>query len=308
MKSEENIPLETDPQLTQDSVRDQRKSPQGNPKHTSYRSIDFSKFSAIRVGPVADVYMIDRFDYPEDAYLIGSANNLLVGPQHPPLMKLSKAFDYIKTEENRLYIGAATPGGKIVSFCKKHDIANFEFVAHLPGTLGGMLQMNAGLKEYEIFNHLHSIRFKNGYRLREQIRYGYRKTDINEVAFEGVFEIEKGFDPAKIEMFKAMRSNQPHDPSAGSFFKNPPCDYAGRLIEAVGLKGYRIGGMAFSDRHANFMVNLGGGTFDEAIELMQLAQKKVYERFGIWLENEVAIIDNRFMGRNNPSKPPRTEL
>jgi len=266
-----------------------------------FKTIDFARFSSIRVGPVADVYMIDTFDYPEDAYLIGSANNLLVGPQHPPLMKLSKSFDYIRIEEGRLYIG-----GKIVSFCKKHDIANFEFVAHLPGTLGGMLQMNAGLKEYEIFNHLHSIRFKEGYRLRDEIEYGYRKTNIKEVAFEGVFEIERGFDPEKVEMFRQMRSNQPHDPSAGSFFKNPEGDYAGRLIEAVGLKGHRIGNMAFSEMHANFMVNLGGGTFDDAISLMQLAQQKVYEAYGIWLENEVAIIDARFMGQNSPSIPPKT--
>jgi len=270
------------------------------------KTIDFSRFSSIRVGPVADVYMIDTFDYPEEAYLIGSANNLLVGPQHPPLMKLSKKFDYIRIEEGRLYIGAATPGGKIVSFCKKHDIANFEFVAHLPGTLGGMLQMNAGLKEYEIFNHLHSIRFKEGYRLRDGIEYGYRKTNIDEVAFEGVFEIERGFDQDKVEMFREMRSNQPHDPSAGSFFKNPEGDYAGRLIEAVGLKGHRIGNMAFSEMHANFMVNLGDGTFDDAISLMQLAQQKVYKAYGIWLENEVAIIDTRFMGQNSPSIPPQT--
>jgi UDP-N-acetylmuramate dehydrogenase len=270
------------------------------------KSIDFAKFSAIRIGPVAKVYMIDSFEYPENAYLIGSANNLLVGPLHPPLMKLAKTFDYIRIEGDRLHIGAATPGGKIVSFCKKHNIAGFEFVAHLPGTLGGMLQMNAGLKEYEIFNNLHSIRFKEGYRLRDEIEYGYRKTDIHEVAFEGVFVIKKGFDPDKIEMFKQMRANQPHDPSAGSFFKNPPGDYAGRLIEAVGLKGHRIGAMAFSGMHANFMVNLGGGTFDEAIALMQLAQHKVYERFGIWLENEVAVIDTRFMGEKSPSLPPET--
>ncbi len=279
-----------------------------NSSNFPLKSIDFSKFSAIRVGPVADVYMIDSFDYPDGAYLIGSANNLLVGPQHPPLMKLSKAFDYIKIEENRLLIGTATPGGKIVSFCKKHNIANFEFVAHLPGTLGGMLQMNAGLKEYEIFNHLHSVRFKEGYRLRDQITYGYRKTDIDEVAFEGVFEITEGFDAAKIEMFRQMRANQPHDPSAGSFFKNPPGDYAGRLIEAVGLKGHRIGGMAFSEHHANFMVNLGDGTFDEAIALMELAQHKVHDKFGIWLENEVVIIDTRYMGENAPSIiPDKTE-
>jgi len=239
--------------------------------------------------------MIDSHEYPEDAYLVGGANNLLIGPEHPPLMKLSKAFDYIKIVDNQLHIGAATPGGKVVSFCKKHDLANFEFVAHLPGTLGGMLQMNAGLKEYEIFNHLHKVYFKDGYQLLGDIEYGYRTTNIDKVAFEGIFELEKGFDLSKIDMFKQMRANQPHDPSAGSFFKNPIGDYAGRLIEEVGLKGHRIGGMAYSDKHANFMVNLGKGTFDDAIALMQLAQKRVLESFEILLENEVAIIDRRFM-------------
>ncbi len=250
--------------------------------------------------------MIDSFDYPDDAYLIGGANNLLIGPQHPPLMKLSKAFDYIKIINNKLHIGAATPGGKVVSFCKKNNIANFEFVAHLPGTLGGMLQMNAGLKEYEIFNHLHMVHFKDEYKLLGEIEYGYRSTNITKVAFEGVFEIEKGFEKSKITMFKQMRANQPHDPSAGSFFKNPPGEAAGRLIQEVGLKGHRIGNMAWSEVHANFMVNMGGGTFDEAIALMQLAQQKVYEKFDVWLENEVAIIDYRFMGENHPSIPPKS--
>ena len=70
----------------------------------------------------------------------------------------------------------------------------------------------------------------------------------------------------------------------------------------MGLKGHQIGGMAFSDMHANFMVNLGGGSFDDAIALMQLAQKEVYKKFDIWLENEVAVIDTRYMDKNNPSK------
>ena len=67
-----------------------------------YKTIDFSKRSSIRVGPVANVYMIDSLEYPDGAYLIGSANNLLIGPQHPPLMKLSKAFDYIKIINNKV--------------------------------------------------------------------------------------------------------------------------------------------------------------------------------------------------------------
>ena len=83
-----------------------------------------------------------------------------------------------------------------------------------------------------------------------------------------------------------MRSNQPNTPSAGSCFKNPHADFAGRLIEAVGLKGHRVGGMEFSTIHANFLVNADNGTFDDALFLIQEAQKRVYEQFGIWLENE----------------------
>jgi UDP-N-acetylmuramate dehydrogenase len=259
------------------------------------KSINFSKFSSIRVGPVADVYLIDSDDYPNDAYLIGAANNLLVGPQHPPLMKLSKDFDFIRIENGVLRIGAATPGGKIVSFCKKHDIGGLEFLSHLPGTLGGMLQMNAGMKEYEIFNLLIRLRTKRGWIGKEAIDYGYRKTNLSDVVFEAEFGIEEGFSEERLSLFKKMRANQPRDPSAGSFFKNPPGDYAGRLIESVGLKGHRIGDMAFSEQHANFMVNLGNGTFEDAMALAELAVQKVYDATGIRLEREVQVIDSRYM-------------
>jgi len=260
-----------------------------------FKTIDFSKFSSIQVGPVADVYMIDSYEYPDDAYMIGSANNILVGPMHPPLMKLSKAFDFIRVEDEKLRIGAATPGGKIVSYCKKHNIANFEFMAHLPGTLGGMLQMNAGLKTYEVFNYLLEVRTQKGVIGKEKIGYGYRTTDINEVVFEALFVKEEGFDASKIEMFAKMRANQPHAPSAGSCFKNPPGDYAGRLIEAAGLKGHRIGHMQFSSVHANFLINLGKGTFDEAMELIVMAEKRVKEETGISLEREIVVLDKRYL-------------
>lgn len=261
----------------------------------TYKKTDFSRFSSIHVGPVADVYMIEGHEYPSDAYLVGSANNLLIGPQHPPLMRLSKQFDFINIQGDTLHIGAATPGGRIVSFCKRHDIANFEFMAHLPGTLGGMLQMNAGLKSFETFDYLLNIRTLKGAIEKEDITYGYRFTDIDDVVFEASFTMEKGFDPEKIVMFKTMRSNQPSDPSAGSCFKNPKGDYAGRLIEAVGLKGHRVGDMMFSDVHANFLVNLGQGSFEDAVALITMAEERVLEMTGIALEREIIIIDRRYL-------------
>lgn len=241
--------------------------------------------------------MIDSDDYPDDAYLIGGANNLLVGPEHPPLMKLSKTFDFIHIEDDRLVVGAATPGGRIVSFCKQHDIGGLEFLSHLPGTLGGMLQMNAGMKEYEIFNLLIRLRTRQGWIPKEQIEYGYRFTGIDDVVFEAEFRIEPGFSRERLAGFKTMRANQPSDPSAGSFFKNPPGDYAGRLIESVGLKGYRIGDMAFSEKHANFLVNLGQGRFEDAMALAELAETRVFEATGIRLQREVVVVDRRYFAR-----------
>lgn len=268
------------------------------------KSIDFSKFSSIKIGPTADVFLIQDFNYPKEGYIIGQCNNVLIGEQAPLLMMLDKVFDYIKIEDGLLSIGGATPGGRILSFCKKHDIAHFELLPKLPGTLGGMIKMNAGLKEWEIFNYLHSIVTENGVLLKEEIPHGYRWSDFEGLVFEARFEIHKGFNEEQLEMFKKMRDNQPHDPSAGSCFKNPAGDAAGRLIQEAGLKGYRIGDMAFSEQHANFLVNLGRGSFDDALALIQLAQQKVYEKFGIWLENEVVIVDERYKGKDSPLHPP----
>lgn len=259
----------------------------------NFKTIDFSRFSSIRIGPVADVALIENDRVPQGRVIVGSANNLLVSPTPPPLMMLSKEYDFIRLEEDGLHIGAAAPGGRVVSFCKKNDIAHFEYLSKLPGTLGGMIKMNAGLKEYEIFNHLIALRTQSGWKKKEEIAYGYRKTSIDEVVFEAVFEAFAGYSAERYDMFSRMRSNQPSDPSAGSCFKNPPGDYAGRLIEAVGLKGIRRGAMAFSEVHANFLVNYGGGTFDDALWLIGEAQKRVRAQFGIELQCEVVILDTQ---------------
>lgn len=269
------------------------------------QSINFSKFSSIKIGGNIDVLILENCtqDY-KDCYIVGSCNNVLMGTQPPPLLKLSKKYDYIKIEDNTLKIGAATPSGKIASFCKKNNIANFEFLSHLPGTLGGLVFMNAGLKEYEIFNNLISVMTCDGNLEKREIDYGYRFTDIKSPILEAKFELKSGFDNDKLSMFKTMRQNQPSTPSAGSCFKNPVGDYAGRLIEAVGLKGFRVGGMEFSSQHANFLVNIENGTFDEAIYLIQEAQKRVYKEFNIWLECEIAVLDIRYMGKNSPLHNP----
>ncbi len=255
------------------------------------KTIDFSKYSSIKIGQPTEVLMIENGDkIPTDRYLIGGANNLLISPTPPPLMMLSKDFATIEQKDGVLTIGAAMPTGRIVSYAKKYNISGFEFCSKLPGTLGGMLAMNAGVKEYEIFNILHSIKIDGEWILAKEIEHGYRFAKLNGIATHAQFKVKKDFNQSLLDELLNLRSNQPLNPSAGSVFKNPKDDYAGRLIEAIGLKGHKKGDMEWSGIHANFLVNLGSGTFEDAKYLIDLAKKRVFNEFCIELQEEIKIL------------------
>ncbi|MFW5990118.1 MAG: UDP-N-acetylmuramate dehydrogenase [Campylobacterales bacterium] len=255
------------------------------------KPIDFSVFSSLKIGSLLEVRIIDSEIPKQDMFIIGGANNLLFSPSpSQPLAMLSKVYDYIEIRDGFLHIGGATPNGKIFSYAKKNNIAGFEILPKLPGKIGGAVYMNAGLKGDEISQNLVSIKTSSGYLPKENIEFEYRKSSIEDIIYEAVFEIKKGFSVELEKKFKNMRSNQPSEPSAGSCFKNPKDDFAGRIIEAVGLKGYRVGGAAFSEVHANFLVNLGGASFFDAKSLIDEAKKRAYDRFGVELELEIKIV------------------
>ena len=256
-----------------------------------FKTIDFSKFSSIKVGRPIEVLMLERGDkIPTDKLIIGHANNLLVSPTPPPLMMLSKDFSFMELEEDVLTVGCATPTGKLLSFAKKNDLAGFEFVSKLPGSIGGMLAMNAGVKSYEIFNILDAIKIDGAWVEKKEIEHGYRFAKLNGVATEVRFMVKRGFSKELLDELVNLRSNQPKTASAGSAFKNPEDDYAGRLIEEVGLKGVSKGDMQWSEVHANFLVNHGKGTFEEAKYLIDLAKEKIFKEFGIELKEEVQLL------------------
>ena len=273
-----------------------------------FKTIDFSKYSSIKIGQPVEVLMVEKGDaIPANRYLIGGANNLLISPTPPPLMMLSKDFAYITPLENGLLeIGAAMPTGRIISYAKKNDIGGFEFCSKLPGTLGGMLAMNAGVKAHETFNILHSIKIDGKWIDKEEIVHGYRFARLGGVATAARFKMQQGFSEDLLQTLLSLRTNQPHDPSAGSAFKNPPDDAAGRLIEAAGLKGYRKGDMAWSDIHANFLVNLGNGSYEDALYLINLAKEKVYSRFHIQLEEEIRILEASYL--DSPKTEPLAKI
>ena len=256
-----------------------------------YKTIDFSSFSSIHIGQPTNVLMLEKKDkIPKDRIIIGHTNNILISPTPPPLMMLSKDFSFIKIKDDILTIGCATSTGQIFSFIKQNNIQGFEFIFQLPGSLGGLIAMNAGVKEYEIFNILKEIKINNQWIKKENIEYGCRFAKVDGIITEARFQVKQGFNPYQVDKILKFRSNQPKKPTLGSTFLNPKDDYAGRLIQSVGLKGYQYGAIQWSDVHANFLVNHGGGTFHEAMTLIKIAKERVYQKFNILLKEEIKII------------------
>lgn len=256
--------------------------------------IDFAKYSSVRIGGTYEVAVLDeRAEF--NAFIIGGANNLLVSPAPKTLGILGKNFDFIEILEQNaefcvLEIGCATRASKIHSFCKERNLGGLEFLRKIPGLLGGLLKMNAGLKDECISANLLSVNLAKNELLREEIAFSYRFCPINETMFSAKFRLKFGFDAQKDELLKSARSNQPSGASFGSIFKNPKGDFAGRLVEAVGLKGLKKGGAMISDKHANFLINVKNASFEDAIYLIELAEKRVFDEFGLHLEREVVVI------------------
>ncbi|TKX31132.1 UDP-N-acetylmuramate dehydrogenase [Campylobacter estrildidarum] len=256
--------------------------------------IDFKKYSSVRIGNEFEVQILDKIcDF--EGFLIGGANNLLVSPKPKNIGILGEKFDFIEILNQdkdfiHIRIGCKTNSKKLYRFAKENNLYGFEYLSKIPGTLGGLLKMNAGLKGECISQNLVKIATSKGEILREDIDFDYRFCPLKIPFFWAEFKLGFGFDCFKDENLKNARNNQPSGASFGSIFKNPKGDFAGRLIEAVGLKGFRKGDAMLSDKHANFLINKKNASYEDAIFLIELARKKVFEEFGIMLENEVIVI------------------
>ena len=189
---------------------------------------------------------------------------------------------------------------QLTRFAAQEGLAGLEFGVGIPGTLGGWLAMNAGTREREIGAAVASVDLlAGGARAtapRSALRFAYRKLErpADAILLAARLALEPG-DPSAIrarmrDQLEARRATQPVDqPSCGSVFKNPTGDFAGRLIEAAGLKGLRCGGAQISELHANFIVTSGASASD-VLELIARARAAVKQRFGVELETEVRIM------------------
>lgn len=200
--------------------------------------------------------------------------------------------------------GIASP--KVARYAAMHDLVGAEFLAGIPGTVGGALAMNAGCYGGETWNIVRRVTTicRTG-RIRERApghyRIAYRSVALAETPqadewfVSAVFGLSRGDGAQSRRMVKELLAKriatQPlGDPNAGSVFRNPPDTYAARLVEACGLKGRALGGAIISPRHANFIVNTGSACAADIEALIDLAQTSVMEKFGVALEREVRIV------------------
>jgi UDP-N-acetylmuramate dehydrogenase len=214
------------------------------------------------------------------------------------VLKLPQDFSGEGEEAGELVFCAGAPIARLVERARAKKLVGMEFLAGIPGTLGGAAVMNAGTKLGSMADIVSRVEVATlagaGFVPASELRYAYRHSELppGAVVTRVAVRLREG-DLAKsaalMEADKAARrKSQPLDqPSWGSTFVNPPGDAAGRLLEAAGLKGRRIGQAMISEVHANFVVNLGGATAVDALALMRLARSTVKERFGVVLEPEV---------------------
>ena len=200
--------------------------------------------------------------------------------------------------------GAGVPAPHLARFVAKHGGAGAEWMAGVPGTVGGALAMNAGCYGGETWNHVlaaETVDRNGNLRLRRPADYdlGYRHVALRgggeEWFVSGVFVFERGEEaPAMAKMRKLLSqrvASQPlNQPNAGSVFRNPEGDHAARLIESIGLKGFAIGAAQVSTRHANFIVNLGGATAADIEGVIDHVQAEVLAKTGVELIREVRIV------------------
>jgi UDP-N-acetylmuramate dehydrogenase len=200
--------------------------------------------------------------------------------------------------------GAGVPTPHLARFAAKHGGGGGEWMAGVPGTVGGALAMNAGCYGGETWDHViaaETVDRHGNLRLRRPADYdiGYRHVALKgggeEWFVSGVFVFERGDEAASMRRMRELLSKrvatQPlSQPNAGSVFRNPPNDHAARLIQSCGLKGYTLGGAQVSPKHANFIVNLGHATAADIESLVSHVQGVVLAKAGVELVREVRIV------------------
>ncbi|OAS84563.1 MULTISPECIES: UDP-N-acetylmuramate dehydrogenase [Metabacillus] len=237
---------------------------------------------------------------------IGRGSNLLVADQgiEGVVIKLGLGMDDFELNGDTLTVGGGYSIIKLATIISKKGLSGLEFSSGIPGSIGGAVYMNAGAHGADMSKILVKahILFEDGtleWLTNEEMKFSYRTSILQEerpgICIGAVLKLQKGEKENIVAVMQKnkdyRRDTQPWNyPCAGSIFRNPLPNYAGQLVEDAGLKGYQIGGAKISEMHGNFIVNAGGATAQDVLDLIDFVKKTIYEKYEVSMETEVEII------------------
>lgn len=273
-----------------------------------------AKYTSMKVGGPADYYaepadkddlvaIVTYFQQHGFPYMIlGRGSNLLVSDEgfRGAAIKVEEGLANVFLQNDLVVAEAGAKMSKFVEFCIQNGLAGVEMLAGIPGTIGGAVVMNAGAHGGEISDCLVDVeimRERQVQRVKKQdAQFGYRHSGfVRDVVLSASFKLLKGnkeeLMKQRSEFLRQRNLTQPTNlPNTGSMFKNPRGNYAAKFIEQAGLKGKRVGDAQISDKHANFIINLGNAKASDIMTLIDLVQRTVYQNTGILLELEVKLV------------------
>ena len=279
---------------------------------------DMSKYTSFRAGGCADELIIvdtpeelldvlkELSEKKEEYIMLGNGSNTLFKDSgyHGTVVKLGESFDEVRVHENKVLAGGGALLSVVARAALNAGLTGFEFASGIPGSTGGAIFMNAGAYGGEMKDIVDNVTLakRDGSGLvtvkGSDMDFSYRHSILEEtgdIVVAVAFSLSKGdkqdIQATMAELTQKRNEKQPVQyPSAGSFFKRPEGHFAGKLIQDAGLKGVTVGGAQVSQLHSGFVINVGGATASDIIDLMHLVQNTVYDRFGVMLEPEVRII------------------
>ncbi len=287
---------------------------QNNFKGTLALNEMMSKHTSFCIGGPADLYAEpkDKFDlltlvnFLQEQNIpftmLGNGSNVLISDSglRGVVINLESGLNNISYENNLVVVESGVMLNRFVGFCIQRELKGVEMLAGIPGTIGGAIRMNAGAHGGEVSDYIvdvEVIREKKFQTVtKEEAQFQYRTSGFkSEVIVSARFQLQQGMKDEMMsvrkEMLKKRNATQPLDlPNSGSVFKNPKPLYAAKLIEECGLKRTQIGNAAISEKHANFIVNVGNAKADDVLSLMKLAKKTVKEKCNVDLELEVKLM------------------
>lgn len=279
-------------------------------------NVEMKEYSNMKIGGIAKELifienkeeLVEIYNTRDRIYLIGNGTNTLINDEYldisfVSLSKLNK-IEVIKQENEITFVRAysGVDFDRFISYMEENDLSGIENMSGIPGSFGGMTNMNAGAYGTELFDVVEEVEiFEPENKIiktfkKSELNSKYRTTAIKEnkwVVISTVLKLTKGFNKeASLDKYNQRKQKHPLNlPNLGSTFKNPTGNFAAQLISDCGLKGYTVGGAQVSPVHPNFITNMGNAKFKNVLDVIEHVKKTVKENTGIQLETEIIILE-----------------